>query len=92
LLTNKPERSKCSGVYYPSLRDHALIYGIFKEKLQQHPNKVITVRSYKYFETEMSKRDLAEAPWHVGEVLDDLDDQVYYWSTLMANITARIFH
>ena len=48
LLTNKPERFKCGGVYYPSLSDHALIYGIFKEKLQWHPNKVINLRSYKF--------------------------------------------
>ena len=33
------------------------------------------------------KRDLSEAPWHVGEVFNDLEDQVSYWSTLMTNIT-----
>ena len=24
------------------------------------------------------KRDLSEAPWHVGEVFNDLEDQVSY--------------
>ncbi|CAH3114421.1 unnamed protein product [Pocillopora meandrina] len=86
LLTNKSERFKCGGVYYPSLSDYALIYGIFKEKLQRHPNKVITFRSYKNFDDEKFTQDLSEVPCHVGEVFDDLEDHVYYWNTLMANI------
>lgn len=65
----------------------ALIYGIFKEKLQRRPNKVITFRSYKNFDNEKFARDLSEDPWHVGEVFDDLEDQEYYGSTLMANNT-----
>ena len=87
LLTNKPERFNCGGVYYPLLSDHALIYGIFKEKLQRHPSKLINFRSYKNFDHEKFTRDLSEAPRHVGEVFDDLEDQVYYWNTLMTNIT-----
>ena len=43
-------------------------------------------RSYKNFDHEKFTRDLSEAPWHVGEVFDDLEDQVYYWNALMANI------
>ena len=39
LLTNKPERLKCGGVYYPSLSDHALIYGIFQGKTSTTPKK-----------------------------------------------------
>ena len=58
----------------------------FQGKLQQHPNKVITSRSYKNFDDEKFTQDLSEAHWHVGEVFDDLEDHVYYWNTLMANI------
>ena len=48
---------------------------------------MITFRSYKNFDNEKFTQDLSEAPWHVGEVFDNLEDQVYYWRTLMANIT-----
>ena len=48
---------------------------------------MITFRSYKNFDNEKFTRDLSEAPWHVGEVFNDLEDQVSYWSTLMTNIT-----
>jgi len=48
---------------------------------------LINLRSYKNFDHEKFTRDLSEAPWHVGEVFDDLEDQAYYWNTLMANIT-----
>ena len=63
-----------------------LFMGFSKEKLQRHPKKVITFRSYKNFDDEKFTQDLSEAPWHVGEVFDDLEDHVYYWNTLMANI------
>ena len=33
LLTNKPDQFKCGAIYHSSLSDHALIYGILKEKL-----------------------------------------------------------
>ena len=59
-------------------------------KLQRHPSKVITFRSYKNFDCDKFARDLAEAPWHVGEILDDLDHQVHHWNTLLI-LVMRIF-
>lgn len=26
------------------------------------------------------------APWHVGEIFDEIDDPAYYWSTLLRNV------
>ena len=68
LLTNKPDQFKCGGIYHPSLSDHALIYGILKEKLPRQPSKVITFRSYKNFDCDKFTQDLSEASWHVGEI------------------------
>ena len=48
---------------------------------------MITSRSYKNFDDEKFTQDLSEAPWHVGEVFNDLEDHVYYRNTLMPNIT-----
>ena len=62
LLTNKPDQFKCGGIYHPSLNDHALIYGILKEKLPRQPSKLITFRSYKNFDCDKFTQDLPEAP------------------------------
>ena len=86
LLSNKPDLFKKSGVYYPVLSDHSLIYGIMKEKIRVHQPKVITFRSYKNFDSNEFKKHLSIVPWHVAEILDNVGDQVHYWSTMMKNV------
>lgn len=49
LLTNQPELFRYSGVVDPELSDHKLIYGILKEKVTAHKNKIITYRCVKKF-------------------------------------------
>ena len=48
--------------------------------------KVITFRGYKNFDECHFKESLSMAPWHVGEIFDEIDDQAYYWSTLLRNV------
>ena len=43
---------KYSGNYYPSLSDHALIYGVLKERVNPNKPKVIIFRSLKNFEPD----------------------------------------
>lgn len=63
-----------------------LFMGFSRKNFNNNPNKVITSRSYKNFDDEKFTQDLSEAPWHVGEVFNDLEDHVYYRNTLMPNI------
>ena len=86
LLSNRPELFQCAGNYYPRLSDHALIYGILKYKVNPNRSKVITFRSYKNFDPEDYKQLLSSAPWHVGQLFDVIDDQVYVWYLLMKDI------
>ena len=86
LLSNRPDLFKHSGIYHPSLSDHCLIYGILRDKVVSHQSKVITFRSYKNFDECRFKESLLMAPWHVGEIFDEIDDQAYYWSTLLQNV------
>ena len=86
LLSNKPDLFKHSGIYHPSLSDHCLTYGILKDKMLSHRPKVITFRSYKNFDECLFKESLSMAPWHVGEIFDEIDDPAYYWSTLLRNV------
>ena len=36
--------------------------------------KVISFRSYKNFSGENFKQDISVAPWHIGEVFEDMND------------------
>ena len=86
LLSNKPELFKYSGNYYPSLSDHALIYGVLKERVNPNKPKVITFRGYKNFQADVFKQHLATAPWHIAQLFDEVDDQVHAWNLLMNDI------
>ena len=86
LLSNKPELFKFSGNYYPSLSDHALIYRVLKERVNVNKPKVITFRSYKNFNPDLFKRHLAMAPWHIGQLFEDVDDQAHVWNLLINDI------
>ncbi|CAH3019331.1 unnamed protein product, partial [Porites evermanni] len=52
---------------------------LFKHSGIYHP-------SYKNFDECLFKESLSMAPWHVGEIFDEIDDQAYYWSTLLRNL------
>ena len=86
ILSNQPELFKYSGIYHPALSDHALIYGILRNKAKIHRSKTISFRSYKNFDAEVFKEQLSVAPWHVGEIFSEVDDKVYYWQLLMKGI------
>ena len=42
---------------------------------------MITYRSYRKFDDDIFKRDIAHAPFHVAEIFDDLDDKFWFYET-----------
>ena len=86
LLTNRPELFKQSGNYYLALSDHALIFGIVRDRIKSNLPKIISFRSFKNFNAETFNQELSLAPWHVGEIFEGVEDQLFYWNTLMKNI------
>ena len=62
-----------------------------KETVKRYQNKIITFRNYKNCDREVYANKLAAAPWHVGDLFDDVDDQEYYWKTLMKDIVDECF-
>ena len=52
--------------------------------------KVITFRNYKNFDPEHCKELLSSAPWHVGQLFDNVNDQAYLWNALMNNILGEV--
>ena len=86
ILTNQPKLFIDSGVYEPGLSNHALVYGFLSEKICRSKGKVVKFRSMKHFEEEAFENDLGEAPWHVGEIFDDVDERAYFINTLLTQI------
>jgi len=86
LLSNKPELFKYSGNYYPSLSDHALVYGVLKESLNLSRLRSIKAPSYKNFESNLFKQCLSTAPWHICHLFDEVDDQTHAWNLFMNDI------
>jgi len=91
LLTNRPKMFTQCGTYDTALSDHLVIYGLMKEKVKRYQNKIVTFRNYKNCDMEVYTNKLATAPWHVGDLFDDVDDQEYYWKTLMKDIVDECF-
>ena len=75
ILTNKPELFKTCGTYEPELSDHCMVYGEMKEKVSKHRMKVITFTCMKNTDFELFNKNLMGAPWHVGDIFNDIDDQ-----------------
>lgn len=87
LLTNRPELFKQSGNYYSALSDHPLIFEIVRDRIKSNKPKIISFRSFNNFHAETFNQDLSLAPWHVGEIFEDVEDhELFYWNTLMKNI------
>ena len=57
-----------------SVRDHSMIYGEMTEKVRTRTTKTLDHRQTKTTDFDNFNRDLLDAPWHVGEIFDDLDD------------------
>ena len=47
-------------------------------------------KSQKFPGGALFKQLLSSAPWHVGQLFDDVDDQVYVWNALMNNILDEV--
>ena len=75
LLTNRPDLFIRGRVFDPALSDHRLIYGIMWENAKKHSRKIINFRSYTNFDPVKYENLLIAAPWHVGNLFDDVDDQ-----------------
>ena len=86
LLTNRPDYFIKSGTFDPEISDHCLIYGILNEKTIHHQPKTIMSRNLKSITFEPIAEELANAPWQVGEIFNDIDDRVDYWNGLISYV------
>ena len=86
MLTNNLDLFENCGVYNPEISDHSMIYGEMTEKVRKHTTKTLVHRQTKTTDFDNFNKDLLDAPWHVGEIFDDLDDAYDYWRNLFDSI------
>ena len=59
-----------------SISDHDLVYVQLRLKKDRLKPVYITTRSFKNFNQDAFQNDIAEAPWSVVDVFDDVDDKL----------------
>ena len=65
---------------------HNLVAFSSKMHVPKTANRNIQYRSYKHFDDELFKHDIASAPYHVGDIFDDFDDTYWFSHTLIKNV------
>ena len=68
------------------ISDHMLVHASVQTKIKRPPPKIIKARSYENFDQAKFSKDIAEAPWSVCEVFDDLDDCYWAWKHIFGEI------
>ena len=48
--------------------------------------KIITVKNYKSMDIESLQNDLEEAPWHIVNSVEEIEDSVHLWETMFKGI------
>ena len=90
ILTNCP-KSITNSINLPiGISDfHNYISAATKIDCPSNEPKIIFYRSFKNFNNNSYLEDLKEAPFHVSQIFDDIDDQMWYHNTLLTAIVDR---
>ena len=86
LITGNPERFALSGTMKLGLKDHDLIYTIWKQKIARTLPKFIEYRSMQGFEKDCYLADLSKIPWDSANIYDDIDDIYEHWHHLFIGV------
>ena len=88
ILTTRPKRVANTLNLGTGLSDfHNLVCFSTKICVPRKSKDFIYYRSYKHFDINEYKKDISSAPYHVGEIFDDLDDKYWFTSKLMTCVT-----
>ena len=59
--------------------DHKSIFSTMMLKNKRPPPKIICIRQYKNFDERKFKEDIRVAPFYIGSIFDDPDDQIWLY-------------
>ena len=71
---------------------HSLVAFSSKMPVPKTGDQNIQYRSYKHFDDELFKDDIASAPYLVGDIFDDFDDTYWFNHTLIKMLFIIMLH
>ena len=87
IVTDKPGSIAGTLNFNPGLSDfHHCITAATKVHAPLFKPRMIMYRSYKHFSEESFKDDIENAPLHVCDLFDDVDDSVWFHNTLIKDV------
>ena len=77
------------GVQEFAARDHFVVFAVKKAGVCKAHSEIREVRSFKRYNGEQFRSEVAGVPWSVVESFDDLNDTVSTWNTLFVDVANR---
>ncbi len=88
ILARNRRHIQAQGVVDTGLSDyHRMVYVVTKNHAPVSERKQVTYRSFKNLNEKEYIKDLEIAPFRIGEIFNDVDDQYFFFSTMYSNIT-----
>jgi len=86
ILANNKKPILSSGVVDVQISDHSLVFTILRLSAPRLQSRKIYARNYKNFNSDIFFEDLQNAPFHVMDVFDDVDDKLFAFESLYLDI------
>ncbi len=87
IVTSNSNRFLKSGFLNTGLSDfHHLVYGVLHTGFPITGPQKVCYRSFKNFNVESYNADVAQAPFHVMEIFEDIDDSTWFYNMMHRDI------
>ena len=86
IVTTRKDLVSLVGTYPLGISDHNLIYSTIMLKNKRPPPKIICKMQYRTFDEKKFKGEIRAAPFHIGSIFDDSDDQTWFCQKLYTDI------
>ena len=89
VFVNNLHRIVSHGVQDFAASDHSVVFAVKKAGVCKAHAEIREVRSFKRYNKEKFRSEVAGIPWSVVESFDDLNDAVSAWNTLFIDVANR---
>ena len=88
IYTNYPDKAVCSGVFHVSISDHSLVFAYRKLSIGavSKRHNTISYRSFKNFNRDHFRSDIASQNWNVLDNFQDPNDMWREWKIKFLNV------
>ena len=86
VFVNNLHRIVSHGVQEFAANDHSVVFAVKKAGVCKAHAEICEMRSFKRYNKEQFRSEVADIPWSVVESFDDLNDAVSAWNTLFIDV------